>query len=204
MVATSMTVAGDVAGGVPITCLLYEGNITRSIGETRTGANAVAITRSSPITVGDFVEIMDDAAYTYTATEGLPVVKKLATTNAAVRIGQIIAIDRAKNIPAENGTVTTISTMINNGYLRRATVVIFGIQSFRTMSVKVLANKGNCAAGASVPIAFDISEGMFVCSSDIDTGNGAVALHRITGNQNSAVTGTVLMGFTGAPIYVIA
>lgn len=201
MVSANMTIAGDIQGGMPITCLLYEGNITRAQGETRTGLDSVVITRAAPIQVGDMVEIMDDAAFTYAATEGLPVVKKLASTGS-VRIGKVIAIDRAKNIPATNGTVSTISTMVNNGYLRRATVIIYGIQSYEVQTVKVLQNKGNCAAGAEAPIAYDLSDAMFVCSSDITSGKGAIPMHRVTGSSSAAVTGTVLMGFTGEPILV--
>lgn len=200
MVSANMTIAGDIQGGMPITCLLYEGNITRAQGETRTGLDSVVITRAAPIQVGDMVEIMDDAAFTYAATEGLPVVKKLASTGS-VRIGKVIAIDRAKNIPATNGTVNTISTMVNNGYLRRATVIIYGIQSYEVQTVKVLQNS-NCAAGAEATIAYDLSEGTFVCSSGINTGKGAIALHRVTGSSSDAVSGTVLMGFTGEPIQV--
>jgi len=200
MVSANMTIAGDIQGGMPITCLLYEGNITRAQGETRTGLDSVVITRAAPIQVGDMVEIMDDAAFTYAATEGLPVVKKLASTGS-VRIGKVIAIDRAKNIPATNGIVSTISTMVNNGYLRRATVIIYGIQSYEVQTtVKVL--QGNCAAGAEATIAYDLSEGTFVCSSGINTGKGAIALHRVTGSSSDAVSGTVLMGFTGEPIQV--
>jgi len=200
MVSANMTIAGDIQGGMPITCLLYEGNITRAQGETRTGLDSVVITRAAPIQVGDMVEIMDDAAFTYAATEGLPVVKKLASTGS-VRIGKVIAIDRAKNIPATNGIVSTISTMVNNGYLRRATVIIYGIQSYEVQTVKVLQNS-NCAAGAEATIAYDLSEGTFVCSSGINTGKGAIALHRVTGSSSDAVSGTVLMGFTGEPIQV--
>jgi len=204
MVSANMTIAGDIQGGMPITCLLYEGNITRAQGETRTGLDSVVITRAAPIQVGDMVEIMDDAAFTYAATEGLPVVKKLASTGP-VRIGKVIAIDRAKNIPATNGIVSTISTMVNNGYLRRATVIIYGIQSYEVQTVKVLQNMGNssiCAAGAEATIAYNLSEGTFVCSSGINTGKGAIALHRVTGSSSDAVSGTVLMGFTGEPIQV--
>lgn len=203
MVSTNMLVAGDIQGGIPITCLLYEGNITRAQGETRTGLDSVVVTRAAALKVGDLVEIMDDAAFTYSATEGLPVVKKLASTGA-VRIGKVVAIDRAKNIPLTDDTVTTISTMVNNGYLRRATVILYGIQSYEVQTVKVLQNMGNCAAGAEATIAYNLSEGTFVCSSDINTGKGAIALHRVTGSSTAAVSGTVLMGFTGEPIQVQA
>jgi len=197
----TMTVAGDIQGGMPITCLLYEGDITRAAGETRTGLDSVVITRAAALQVGDLVEVMDDAAFTYSATEGLPVVKKLASTGA-VRIGKVIAIDRAKNIPASDGTVSTIATMVNNGYLRRATVVLFGIESYAVQSIKVSQSKGNCAAGTGSNIAYDLSEAMFVASSNISSGQGAIPLHRVTGSSSAAVTGTVLMAFTGGPILV--
>ena len=94
-----MSLLGVVAGDsrwstFKLSVFLYEGNITPGTMEDQYGNERPAVTRAAPMAEGGLVELVDDAALVYSATQGLPVVRALSGT-VAKYIGRIISIAEA-------------------------------------------------------------------------------------------------------------
>jgi len=128
------TIAGQYGGGIPITCILKEGNITVS---SRTygpgGTYETGMTFATELRKGMVVSLSTDTGNTYTATEGLPVVT--APSNGVnTLIGMIVSEPRFVATPTSSQT--TWATMLSSKYYRVATVEIWGgITAIRAMDV---------------------------------------------------------------------
>ncbi len=195
-----MSLVGEVAGDMSvlpgITCWLYEGTVTRALGESRTGLSMVTVTRSAPIQPGDMVMLYDDAAFTYSALQGLPIVKKVAGSGNFY-VGEVLSQpDRAANIPADSTPVTAIADQIAQGLLRKATVEFHGLVKTKLFEAK--ADGGAIAVGDEAKIKYDVSEGKFVYVGS--GGSGAVPFHHVA----SGATAPVLIGFGMTKMLVVA
>lgn len=204
-----MSLSGNVAGdigslGIPITAYLYEGNIQLKTGRIgRTGKTHVDVDYAAPLSEGDLIEIYSDSALTYSATRGLPVVRKATAVDGFA--GKIVTIEPAKNIPANTDAVTALGTMLSQDLLRRATIELYGLQALTLEELFIAANGGgalNIEPGAFETVGWDVSLGKFkyVASG----GLGLVPFHYLAGSTSVDVTGPVLLGVGPVKINKVA
>lgn len=201
-------VAGDASVGLPITCWLFEGTITRGVAEGRTGLDIVTVTRGAPLVPGDRVELFDDASIDYDTLGGLPVVRKVQTAGATY-CGEVVSQpDRAANIPPNSTPVTTLSAMIAGGYLRKATVEFDGLMKIKLVEILVPLNGGGADSidvGVVSGLKWDISAGGYVYeAAGSYAGVGVVPMHHIEGSTSVDVTKTCLIGFGMIATRVVA
>ncbi len=193
-----MSLLGVVAGDArwstfKLSVFLYEGNITPGTMEDQYGNERPAVTRAAPMAEGDLVELFDDAALVYSATQGLPVVRALSGTGAKY-IGRIVSIEKAqRQVPAAQ--VTTLANMLSGDYLRLATVEMIGMSGMALIEATISLNGDGAdviPVGDPTKLVWDVSEKKFWFGKG--TGTQLVPLTRLTGATNANVTGPILVG----------
>lgn len=117
--ATS-AISSDFGFVTQLTCILKEGNITFGRSLTAGGYLNTA-TPATPLD-GKWVALSDDAANTFDATEGLPVVTAPANGKALL-IGKVI--DTPTWVVEPTANQSTWADMLAAGYYRTATVEVF-------------------------------------------------------------------------------
>ena len=144
--------AGLYGGGLEITCILYEGNITVQSGASvfvETGAlGKNSFTLGEEIKEGDLVGIHDDAANDYDDCGGLPVVAQAAATNGW--IGIVKSQPVWHKIPSSTQSSWN-SARLTSGYYRVATVVMPGV----SMAIRGVCESTDIRTGS--PVAWDVS-----------------------------------------------
>lgn len=212
MVDLSNTVAGEygVSPGFTMTVLLYEGDIQKveNIEGPAGFTQSYHITRSLRISDADvrdgnaWVEVFDDEALTYTATGGLPVLRKVASAQNGY-IARVVKIEGSKEKPSNTSAVTDLADQLSGNLLRKAEVEFVGIQGAFQAECKIAANGGGAFsidAGSPANVAWDISEGMWVYVAS--GGTSMVPLHHLEGSTSVDVEGHVLMGVGLLPVKV--
>lgn len=142
--------AGMYGGGLEITCILYEGNITVSSGTSvfvengALGKNSYAL--AEEIKEGDFVGIHVDAANDYDSCGGIPVVSNTVAHLAATGIIGIV-----KSQPVWHKIPTTTQNAWNaarltGGFYRIATVIMPSV----TMAFKSNGTGTVITSGAAI------------------------------------------------------
>jgi len=107
--------------GVVVSCIAEEGNITVYAGKTlsdgRTMRAQPHYAFAAPLLEGDFVTLASNAAYTYDACEGQPVVQKSSSTNG---IQGIVLKDPDKLVanPANSAAADSVAERIAGKYYR--------------------------------------------------------------------------------------
>jgi hypothetical protein len=194
-----MSLEGEIGGdigslGEPITAYLYEGNVTLGTAVGRTGRDTSILTYSAGLKVGDRVELFDDAALTYRACRGLPVVRKVATAATSIT-GEIVSIDPARGMPANDTPVTALATMLSQDLLRRATIEFEGLRATKLIEQLIPQNSpaDSQAVGAPATLAWDINLGAFkyVASG----GAGLTPLFHIAGSTEGDVTAPQMVAY---------
>jgi len=203
-----MTLTGSIAGSMSvipgITCLLYEGDITRSTAETRTGLDTISITRESSLGPGDKVELFDDPLFDYHALGGLPIVRKVSGQISPAYVGEIISQpDRPPAVPQTNGTVDDLSIMISYNYLRCATVEFPNLSKMAPAEVVIPGEEPpyELEIGNPLQLGYVAAEEFFYLDPD-EEGQGIVSFHHITGQAEDSI-GIALLAFGLTPIKVI-
>ena len=192
-----MSLLGVVAGDsrwstFKLSVFLYEGNITPGTMEDQYGNERPAVSRAAPLSEGDLIELFDDEALLYTATQGLPVVRALSGTGAKY-VGRIISIEKAQRVPAAE--VTTLANMLSGDHLRLATVEMIGMSGMMLIEATIPLNGVGAdviPVGDPTKLVWDVSEKKFWFGAG--TGTQLVPLTRLTGATNANVTGPVLVG----------
>lgn len=144
--------AGLYGGGLEITCILYEGNITVTSGTSVFVENGAlgknSFTLGEEIKEGDLVGIHDDAANDYDDCGGLPVVAQAAATNGW--IGIVKSQPVWHKIPSSTQSSWN-SARLTSGYYRVATVVMPGV----SMAIRGVCESTDIRTGS--PVAWDVS-----------------------------------------------
>ena len=180
--------AGLYGGGLEITCILYEGELTSTAGTSifvENGAlGKLSHSFATPISEGDFVGIHVDVANDYDDCEGLPVMEKASATEGWVGIVKTQPVWH--KIPTSagahaGGSDTNWATTLSNGWYRIATVVMPSV----TMAFKA-AVQGTAITSGS-PVDYDVSENAFSdAGTDFDT--GCFSFHNAeTDNENALI-----------------
>ncbi len=148
------------APGVAIPCILEEGDITVYGGKTLSDG---AIRRAesyysfaAEIEKDDFVCLASDAAYTYDACEGMPVVKKTTSTSG---IQGIVLDDPYKlvNRPANSAAADSVAERIAGKYFRVA-MVWFPAWAYKG----ILANGQSTNISVGDILTYDVSSEVVV------------------------------------------
>lgn len=201
---TVSTVAGYTGGGIKIPCILKEGNLT--YGATIHGPDGYSdagVSIATAIKKGDWVMVSNDAANTYAATDGNPVVVPISGA-ATMIVGQVISEPEWRAAPPTS-TQTTWSTMLAGKYYRVATVEWFGLSGI-VKATLVGGNTGNVAGGDLTTLKIDVSstETLQTAKSpnplavvDVASGGTLLAFHYVA--QGTA-TVSMLVGFYGSVV----
>ena len=120
------TIAGDYKGtGAVIECILNEGvpTVTATTFMQTGESTKTAVFAAAPygLEEGQVVALSNDAANTYAACEGMPVVERAQDTESLV-IGQIVSTPKWKVFPATSGVATPWATQLAGKYYRTALV----------------------------------------------------------------------------------
>jgi hypothetical protein len=199
------TIAQYTGGGIKLPCILQEGNLT--YGAKVHGPDGYfdnGVTVASPLQKNDWVTLDIDAANTYDATSGNPVVKAL--TNGALVIGQIISDPDWVIVPGASQTVR--ATILAGKYYRVATVEFFGISGV-AKAILVGADAANVVPGvigtiqidASATVALNDTTGP-VSLSCADVASGAVGIISFHYVAKGTATVSVFVGFTGGAVTI--
>ena len=198
-------IAGYTGGGIKLPCILQEGNLT--YGAKVHGPDGyfdTGVTIASPLSKNDWVTLDGDAANTYDATLGNPVVKAL--TAAAEVIGQIISEPTWQAVPGASQTVR--ATILAGKWYRVATVEFFGLSGV-AKAILVGADAANVVPGVVGTIQIDASASNAlagttgpVALSCADVASGAVGIISFHYVAKGTATVSVLVGFTGGAVTV--
>ena len=193
--------AGLYGGGLEITCILFEGELTSTAGTSIFVENGALgkLTHSfaAVISEGDFVGIHVDVANDYDECNGLPVAELASATEGW--IGIVKSQPVWHKIPTSagahaGGADTDWATTLSNGWYRIATVVMPSV----TMAFK--SNVQGTAITSGSPVEYDVSENAFVDAlTTFDTGN--FSFHNAETDAENALIGcgycTTAGGSTG-------
>jgi hypothetical protein len=198
-------IAGYTGGGVKLPCILSEGNLTVAAGVYGPdGYKDTGITLASPLYKDSFVQIDTDAANTFIATGGVPVVAAIAA--GSVIAGQIVSEPKWFKMPIASQTVR--ATILAGGWYRVATVEFFGLSGV-AKAVCVGADTGIITPGTVALLKIDdaasaalaAAEGPIMLSVyDVASGGtGLISFHYV---PKGTATVSVLVGFTGGFVVV--
>jgi hypothetical protein len=193
-------IAQYTGDGIKLPCILQEGNLT--YGAKVHGPDGYfdeGVTIQTPIQKNDWVTLDIDAANTYDATGGNPVVKQL--TNGALIIGQVITDPDWEAVPVASQTVR--ATILAGKWYRKATVEFFGIKGIAKAilvgagaadivpgvegTIQIDASATNALANTTGPVSLSCAD---VASSAV----GIISFHYVA---KGTATVSVLVGFTG-------
>ena len=198
------TIAQYTGGGIKIPCILKEGNLTYGASvHGPDGYSDTGVSIATAIKKDDWVMVSNDAANTYAATEGNPVVVPISGA-ASMIIGQVISEPEWRAAPPASSQ-TTWSTMLAGKYYRVATVEWFGLSGIAKATL-VGASTGNVAGGDLTTLKVDVSEtGTLqtagspnpLAVSDVASGGTLLAFHYAA---SGSATVSMLVGFYGAVV----
>lgn len=194
----SMTglVAGEYELGFPMTVILDEGAVTVSEGVGITGKPQKSYTFTKGVEVGDIVEVFADTAITFSATNGLPVMRLPQNDGASAGIfGRVIYIDLMKNVPENSDDANTLAKRLSGGYYRLATVEIFGLSGAFTFEVTKdsIATLEVGAAGKLSP-GYDGTSGVWDGTIKVVDSSGTLPLRSFHYVGSGSGTAPALLG----------
>jgi hypothetical protein len=146
--------------GIVLSCIAEEGNITVYGGKTLSDGRSMQAKPqyafAAPLVEGDFVSLASDAAYTYDACEGQPVVQKTASTNG---IQGVVLQDPGKLVanPPNSAAADSVAERIAGKYYR--TVYVW-FPAWRYQGILTNANSPNVTIGGVV--TWDVSSEVVV------------------------------------------
>jgi hypothetical protein len=166
---------GFRGGGVVLSCIAEEGAVTvysgKSLSDGRSLQAKPMYAFAAPIEEGDLIVLASDAAYTYDACEGQPVVKKAVSTGGF----QGIAIqDPGKLVanPANSAAADTVAERIAGKYYRTV-YVWFPAMAYKAM----LANAASPNIAIGNHLIYDVSSEVVIGGG---TTSGVTAAHVAT------------------------
>jgi len=201
------TIAGYTGGGIKLPCIINDGTLTVASkvfgpdGYTDTG-----ISLGTPLYKDQYVTLDTDAANTYAATGGLPVVCGLSA--ASLIIGKIIT--EPKFVVTPTSTSSTRATILANKWYRVATVEFFGIMGVAKATL-VGASTANVVPGTAALLQIDQSASDALAAAEsaetlsvydvASGGTGLISFHYVA---SGSATVSILVGFTGGHAVVTA
>lgn len=193
------TIAGDILGGIPLTCILDEGAITvtdRTFGSG--GTYETGMTFATELREGDVVTLSDATSNTYEACKGMPVVETVSNGDDKV-FGIITSSPRLVIMPANTAAGDSLTKRLAGQYYRVATVEVWGgITAVRTAHLKSL-DAVAVVPGVLTTLDVDVSQSTAdhdLVLNDIAAAAGAgfMPLHYA---PKAAADVTILVGIVG-------
>jgi len=200
-------------GGIKLTCILNEGNPTVTAGTHGIdGMAAPGITNASGMVKNQWVTLEVDAACTYAATGGLPVVR--AMTNGTFIVGQIVSEPKWVKMPPTSAAANSVANRLAGRYYRVATVEFPCVVGVAKAVLKT-ANAANLVPGVSTTLQIDASDTTALatalaaqgpvtlsCVDHANAGAGMFSFHYVA--KEVGGTYNILVGFNGGQIVVVA
>lgn len=194
-----LAIAGDVRGGLPLTCILDEGAITvvsRTYGPG--GTYDIGISFASELRVNDIVCLSSETACTPEATDLMPVVEQVSNGDDKV-FGVIMSEPRLMG-SAPAASSSSLADRLAGNYCRVATVEVWaGLTAIRSAHL-ITADAVNVVPGVTTLLDLDVSQ----CNTDHDfvlndvaaaAGAGYMPLHYVA--KQAASSHTILVGIVG-------
>lgn len=194
------TVAAWEGGGVDYPCIINDGTLTvASKVYGPDGFTDSGVSLGTPLYKDQYVTLDTDAANTYEATGGLPVVCGLSA--ASLIVGKIIT--EPKFVVMPTSTSSTRATILSNKWYRVATVRFFGVVGI-TKATLVGASTANVVPGTAALLKIDDSaSAALAAAGSVETlsvydvasgGTGLISFHYVA---SGSATVSILVGFTG-------
>jgi len=183
-------------GGVRIPCILDTGNITVSEAFKPNGMKVDTVTPTNSFVKGEWVQLSNDTAATYSATGGLPLVEKPAAGEDRI-FGRIVSTPMWSDTMPTSSHTDGLADRLSNGYYMVAEVWVPFLTGIG--EGVIIVDGSNAVAPGATTLDIDASEsaGEDVAYFKYDaSGSGFVALtHTIAGSSGD--TYSILVGFTG-------
>jgi hypothetical protein len=193
------TIAGEVGGGILLTCILNEGAPTVSSRAYSKGNSRIAVTTwAAEIYIGDVVALANDSDCTYTATSGLPVVEAPVNGETLV-FGQIMSEPQMMKQPVQ-ASATTLANRLTYGYYRIATVECWcahSVQKAQVLTTDTAAIVPGVGATVKVDVSASYTNHKLTVTDAASGGVGCIPLHYLAkvaaGDYNILLAITDLM-----------
>lgn len=193
-------IAGNYPGGIKQTCILDEGapTISNTGYYDQQGKTMKVLTWTTEIAEGDIVAISNNAANTYAATGGIPLVEKPVTTETLV-IGQVVSVPKLQNFPSADADADTLAERLTGKYYRTAVIEIWGGITKIIKAKFTTIETHTIVPGTVTKINFDISEAYtdhkLCCIVAAANGVGAIPFHyvvdAVAGDEYSCLLGII-------------
>lgn len=193
------TIAGEIGGGLLITCILNEGAPTVNSRAYNKGGSRVAVTTwANELYIGDVVALDNQSANTYVSCAGLPVVKVPVTTETLV-FGQIMSEPQMVKAPANTAAGDSWAKQLAGQYYRIATIECWCAHSIQKAQVRT-ADAAAIIPGVGTAIYVDISlctanHNLTVVDNAGAAGVGQFSLHYLA--KLAAGDYNILLAITG-------
>lgn len=194
------TIAGDIGGGLKLTCILDEGAPTVSDNITdQSGAKITGLTWASALQKNEWVALSAETSNTYDACHGLPVVEAVSNGDDLV-VGRIVSEPQMKVMPASSAVADSLTKRLAGEYYRVATVEIFACSAAMDVTL-VTADAVAVTPGGVSLLDVDVSEtasaeGLTV--NDVAGAAGSADMFSFHYQAKAAgATVTILLGIKG-------
>lgn len=193
------TIAGELGGGILVTCILNEGApVVSSRAYNKGGSRLTVTTWTTEMQIGDIVSLANDTDNTYVATSGLPVVEVPQNTETLV-FGQIMSEPQIVKNPANTAAGDSWAKQLAGSYYRIATIECWIAHSIQKARVRT-ADASAITPGVGTTIHVDASNSTANhCLSIVDTaggtGVGCIPLHYLA--KLAAGDYNILLAVTG-------
>ena len=192
--------AGVYGDALTLTCILDEGDMTRTSGslvETGKMGTDVYTFGGTVLESGDFVCLSKNAVHTYANCGGLPVVKAADATDGWIGILKTTPV--WNKIPGSTGTTTWNATSLAAGTFRVASVVFPGLNKALKAQSNGDGTTGTPAIEVGAPLQWDVSEKAFADNGDFrdNEAGGTFAFHHCAADNTNILVGFGMWGGAG-------
>lgn len=190
-------------GGVRLVCILVEGNITVADNAfSPTGLKGTTAVLADELSKDEWVAIDPDAAGTYAATGGCPLVKKVVDT-ANLGMGKIVDEPRWVSIPSESHT-TGLADRLENGFYRIATVWFPTLCAVAEVECRANGSNHMIPGTGTAAIRAADSNGADMLKVEYDASGTGVVILTYAASGTAGDQHSMMLGFTGGVMKVNA
>jgi len=189
------SISGDVGGGIQLTCILEEGNVTVSdVAMNSSGFKERTFSLATPIAKNMPVCLYDSTEATYDATLGMPMMKTIVSGGKG--IGRVVSEPRWQKLPSVSADADSLTKRLTGQFYRVATVELWGgitsIFDVKCVTVDAAAIVPGAVGTISIDASLSIAAGKIVCTDVASGGTGIFPFHYQA--KAAAATVTLLVG----------
>lgn len=192
------TIAGELGGGILVTCILSEGAPTVNARAYNKGNARLPVTTwAAEVYQGDVVALSNETLNTYVATYGLPVVEAPVNGETLV-FGQVMTEPVLVKAPPTTVAGDSWTKQIAGQYYRIATIecwIAHSIQKARVLTTDTAAIVPGVGATVQVDISASYTNHTLTVNDTAANGVGCVPLHYLA--KLGAGDYNILLAITG-------